>query len=223
MRRRLSLLKAVVTPARYHWALMRRLLRWSFNLSAAVSTVLCVGICVLWARSRGGDDCYIVRRGAWGCSLASGDGAVSATIVRYTWYRSGGGHARFTVEHYSTGSEADLTGFGWFISNCDDPISGVSPTFATGSHDVPTVTRGQGLFNGMHPIPCPPDYRYWRAGAQHWLAATALSALPAFWLFRRIFSRRRQAGLCPTCGYDLRATPDRCPECGAVPARKAGT
>jgi hypothetical protein len=50
--------------------------------------------------------------------------------------------------------------------------------------------------------------------------------VPVLWLVhyslvRSLRVQRRQHGLCVECGYDLRATPGRCPECGAEP-RGAG-
>ncbi len=57
----------------------------------------------------------------------------------------------------------------------------------------------------------------------HWFALIVLGILPAIggWtLWRK--HRRLLAGICHTCGYDLRASPDCCPECGTIPPSRTG-
>jgi hypothetical protein len=55
----------------------------------------------------------------------------------------------------------------------------------------------------------------WRFGLNDWFLVLLFGVLPAVQVIRRRAAARRfGAGRCRRCGYDLRATPDRCPECG---------
>ena len=64
----------------------------------------------------------------------------------------------------------------------------------------------------------------WTVGVPFWFVILISAPVPCNWLARwarqRKRRRRRQRGICEQCGYDLRATRDRCPECG-VPSSPA--
>ena len=59
------------------------------------------------------------------------------------------------------------------------------------------------------PVPC-----YALVLITAWLPSRYLLSV----IRRRRVRSQMAAGKCAVCGYDLRATPDRCPECGAIPS-----
>ena len=58
-------------------------------------------------------------------------------------------------------------------------------------------------------------HRYHASACPLWAPTSLLAALPATRVYRRL--RRRPPGCWQSSGYDLRATPVRCPECGHEP------
>jgi hypothetical protein len=80
---------------------------------------------------------------------------------------------------------------------------------------------GFGLYRLTHVT----GYSY-TAACPLWLLLIAFSISPPreairFMRLSRI-ERRRAAGLCTDCGYDLRGSQERCPECGAISAEFGG-
>ena len=63
----------------------------------------------------------------------------------------------------------------------------------------------------------------YRVAFPHWCGIIALiSPFLPIAISRRRRRRHSRVGNCTNCGYDLRATPARCPECGMLTARGSG-
>ena len=176
----------------------RRLL----NLLTALSLLLCVAVGVLWVRSYWATDviCYQVLHGK------QYDYHPTETELRT-------GRGRLSVRTSRPPR--------WIAYRPDSPWSvGTSRPLAISISGTDTLwTRlGFGLDNhwsateGIGP--------WLRVVVPFWLPAALCAVLPALRLMRSYVLRRRirSAGECPFCGYDLRATPDRCPECGTIAA-----
>ncbi len=166
-----------------------------FNLAAALSLVLFVAVCVLWVRS------YWVAEGVgWHgrfheCGLGWSRGTICFT-------RS---DAFFGV-HWEDG-----LGFRYEWDRAWD--MGGWKLLATAR-----IYWHWAGFSHAYLVPGQLVSRLWTVPI--WSVVAGALVLPARWvmLHRGRWRRqeRRSLGLCPTCAYDLRASPERCPECGTV-------
>jgi hypothetical protein len=164
-----------------------------FMFCSAVSLLLCVAVCVLWVRSYWRRDVFTLMDGHGGAQWVE--------MVRggFQWVR----FASVPADTYSTG---------WRVAPPTDALpSRPFIGFASLSRTIP-------LWDGTAVRQVPMSV----VTIPAWFVAIFAGILPALAvsaMFQRRFWWRH--GVCQKCGYDLRATPERCPECGALSPQKA--
>jgi hypothetical protein len=208
---------------------MRRLARHLFTLFSAASLLSGSLLCFLWARSHSAYadyDSYSISRSAVEQRLS---GLVSCNSWHTLVVSSGGVRVRWVYDEQPT-----LPVFGprpWSTQQSEwTNVAGmqypITPKFNLPPGVRASFTRAGVQFilanySGPDPFGRQYSYREVSLTTPFWLLVLLSLLLPGCWLAARRRRRRLAlaAGLCPHCGYDLRASPDRCPECG-IPAAK---
>jgi hypothetical protein len=84
-------------------------------------------------------------------------------------------------------------------------------------HDNGDIALRQALGFQYYKLPGD-NYGFSGVTLPYWFCVLTLAIWPALAAWRRY--RGNRSGFCPHCGYDLRATPERCPECGRTAPRE---
>ena len=176
--------------------------RGLFTISSAISLLLCIAVCTLWIRSYWLGDTVTWANADGHRRIRTASGSLSIHLALEDWSTV---PARFQPLRYQRDDWS--TPMNWHVFLSPNP----------GNVHTSWEFAGFAWY----------QLRNTRTGARSvisvtpfWSLALVTAVPPLIWVTRRLRDRRRraQAGLCPTCGYDLRATPDRCPECGASPS-----
>jgi hypothetical protein len=186
--------------------LVKGLRRWLFNGVAALSLMLCVVSVGLWVRSYWRQDAIpFLARPLSTCFLADWRGHLELTR-QYVTPAMPSGWGASTSNYGSVGVFRQGGGVSGG-AGCDPHL--MAPDAFYFGHTVglgTTIISPHQLFLG---------FEVW--AAPFWVIVMLFAILPVFLALRKLrASRRYVCGLCASCGYDLRATPDRCPECGTV-------
>jgi hypothetical protein len=179
-------------------------------VGAGVSLVLCVGVVALWVRSHFVGDLFELKR------VTPDRGADRRPAQR-------------AVAYWQVGSDGGQLGVCWMS---DVPAFLIEVPVGAWRHSSEKPSRDPWAPVNTESTPGEvslPGFRYslnrnfmgsiGQLLVHDAYVVTLLAIAPLAWgiAFRRRRSRARRAraGLCARCGYDLRASTGRCPECGA--------
>jgi hypothetical protein len=169
-----------------------------FNVLAAVLLLLAIGFAALWTRSAWWDDYvrYYTRNADSYPEVES----VRGQLTLCWWWAASPGQPQWIVTGWSHGA-TELARY---------PNNGVSPFGRYFGVGTMRMTRSVNWPSGPRLSS--------RGGAIYFPIAYPMILFAAIGggMLLLAHRRRRQTGGCPVCGYDLRATPERCPECGTA-------
>ena len=193
------------------------------HLFSVVLISLGILVCALWARSRAKVDMLTLFVGGDGRAqvLASSGGRVCVALTNIRFGREYAWTAmRDVSEHVPELVTQDLDTTRIQIYPPPDPakVAAGASAFGDGYLGFSFASSQSAVFSGV------PNSQLVYAIVPHWAIAVPL----VLWSLWRLFGpaaerqRRLKRGQCVNCGYDLRASADKCPECGAEIAEVAG-